>query len=143
MNARIADRTPFSVCGATAEAVPTSITTAISSGMTNTRVWCTFVAMMPPTSARLVEADTVPYFLWDLGVTVGEMRRVLASDDSDARDELIVRLLREANTRDVWLFLDWASIEEAWERVVRRLGRLRPVWEMLLEFHRAQRAGTR
>ena len=98
---------------------------------------------MPPTSERLLAADTVPYFLWDLGVTVGELKRVLASSDAEARDEMIVRLLREANTRDVWLFLDWASIEEAWERVARRLGRSRPVWEMLVDFHRGRHAGTR
>lgn len=95
--------------------------------------------MLPPTSDRLLHPDNVPYFLWDTGMTVAELRRVLAGEDRDARDEVIVRLLREANTRDAWLFLDWAMIDEAWERVQPRLGRARPVWQMMRDFHLEQR----
>lgn len=98
--------------------------------------------MLPPTSERLRDPETVPYFLWDLGMTVGEMCRVLASDDRARRDEVVVRLLREANTRDVWLFVDWATIEEAWDRVAHRLGRSAPVWRMLREYHRRHDAAT-
>ena len=86
---------------------------------------------LPPTTARLFEPSVVPYFLWDLGMTVAELRSVLAGGVSRSRDELVARILREANTRDVWLFLDWATIEEAWSRIERRLGRARGVWEMM------------
>lgn len=92
--------------------------------------------MLPPTSERLLAPDCVPYFLWDLKLTVAEVRRVLSSDEREARDEVIGRILREANTRDVWLFLDWAAIDEAWDRVAHRLGRSRRVWEMMREFRR-------
>lgn len=91
--------------------------------------------MLPPTSERLLDPDAVPYFLWDTGMTVGEAHRVIAGTDRDARDEVIVRILREANTRDVWLFLGWDVIDEAWSRIVGRLGRSRPVWQMLYDFH--------
>ncbi len=94
--------------------------------------------MLPPTSERLLRDETVPYFLWDTGMTVGEMRAVLASGGSEARDEVIVRLLREANTRDVWLFVDWPTIDEAWGRCAHRLGRSRRVWQMLLNYRREQ-----
>ena len=43
---------------------------------------------------------------------------------------MTVRLLREANTRDVWLFVDWAAIEAAWPHIEHRLGRSRAVWQM-------------
>ena len=88
--------------------------------------------MLPPTTDRLFRAETVPYFLWDIRATVGELRRLLEGGEQGTKDELIARILRDANTRDVWLFLDWATIEEAWPRIEHRLGRARPVWQMLL-----------
>src|SRR5437879_3744506 len=89
--------------------------------------------MLPPTTPRLLESDAVPYFLWDTGMTVAELRASLAAGPSRARDELIARVLREANSRDVWLFLDWPAIEEAWPRIEHRLGRARGVWAMLID----------
>lgn len=83
------------------------------------------------------DPDAVPYFLWDLGLTVRELREGLVSADRARRDDLITRLLREANTRDVWLFLDWKSIEEAWPRIERRLGRSRAIWQMMREHRRS------
>ena len=91
--------------------------------------------MLPPTSKRLEEPDAVPYFLWDTGQTAGEIRRVLAGQSGSEKDLLIARILREANTRDVWLFLGWKDIDEAWTRIETRLGRARPVWEMLRARH--------
>ncbi len=91
--------------------------------------------MLPPTSERLREASTVPYFLWDDRMTVEEARRVLAEGDRAARDELIARILREANTRDVWLFVTWTMVDEAWERVEHKLGRARPMWTLLRARH--------
>jgi hypothetical protein len=69
-------------------------------------------SVLPPTSQRLLQADAVPYFLWDTGMTVAEVRRVIAEGDPSVKDGLVARILREANSRDVWLFLDWAAIEE-------------------------------
>jgi hypothetical protein len=89
--------------------------------------------VFPPTTPRLLEPSTVPYFLWDLGMSVADLRTALAAPPSRARDELIARLLREANSRDVWLFLDWATIVEAWSRIERRLGRARGVWTRMRE----------
>ena len=90
---------------------------------------------MRPTTARLLDPETVPYFLWDTQQTVAEAHRILASAAGSERDELLVRLLREANTRDVWLFTTWEQIDEAWPRIAHRLGRARPVWELLRERH--------
>jgi hypothetical protein len=88
-----------------------------------------------PTTERLLDPDAVPYFLWDVGVTVAGLRARLAGGGAE-RDEMLVRLLREANSRDVWLFVDWKDIEEAWPRIEHRLGRARAVWRLMLERRR-------
>lgn len=91
--------------------------------------------MLPPTTETLQEPDRVPYFAWDLGKTVREIHEILARGDHDDRDEVVVRLLREANSRDVWSFLGWDDIEEAWPRIEHRLGRARGVWRLMRERH--------
>lgn len=78
----------------------------------------------------------MPYFLWDLGLTGSEARRILSGVDRASKDEVVARILREANSRDVWLFLDWPTIEEAWDRIEHRLGRAHGVWQMMLDRHR-------
>jgi len=62
-------------------------------------------------------------------------RSILAGPANSDRDEILVRLLREANSRDVWLFTNWLQLDEAWPRIIHRLGRARPVWELLRERH--------
>lgn len=47
---------------------------------------------------------TRPYFLWWTDATVGDLRAHLASDDPDERGYWLGALLREANSRDVWLY---------------------------------------
>ena len=91
--------------------------------------------MLPPTSAKLHDPAAVPYFLWDDHTTVAAAKAILAGSDVHARDELIARILREANTRDVWLFVDWPTIDEAWPRIEHRLGRARGMWTLLRSRH--------
>jgi hypothetical protein len=88
-----------------------------------------------------LQPDTVPYFLWDSQMTIGELKQALQRADRVTTDELIARILREANSRDVWLFLEWSQIEEAWPRVQHRLGRARQVWQMLLDRRHHHQAG--
>src|SRR5262245_6674189 len=88
--------------------------------------------VLPPTSPSLENPSTRPYFLWWTDVTVGEFREHLRDADVDRRAYWLGALLREANTRDVWLFVAPWEIREAWTRVRRHLGRSRPMWEYLL-----------
>lgn len=99
--------------------------------------------LLPPTSERLHDPATIPYFLWDIRMSVADARAALRGPDVALRRDVIVRLLREANTRDVWLFTDWRTIESEWPHVQHRLGRARPVWEMMLDHRRraVERAG--
>ena len=87
---------------------------------------------LPPTSPELLDDEARPYFVWWVDLTVGALRRLLVSPDLDERAYWMGALLREANTRDVWLFVTPADVRALWPRVVRHLGRSRPLWGYLL-----------
>jgi hypothetical protein len=87
---------------------------------------------LPPTRADLLEPSSRPYFLWWADATVAELRRHLASSDAEERAYWTAALLREANTRDVWLFLTPDDVRAQWPRLQRYLGRSRGLWAYLL-----------
>ena len=87
---------------------------------------------LPPTSLELRNEDARPYFLWWTDVTVNGLRRFLRSTDVHERAYWMGALLREANTRDVWLFVEPAEIRELWPHLMRHLGRARSRWAFLL-----------
>lgn len=90
------------------------------------------MAAMPATAVSLTDETHRPYFLWWTTTTVGELRRHLADPDPEVRAYWIGAVLREANTRDVWLFVTPTSIRESWDRLPRHLGRSRSMWAYLL-----------
>jgi hypothetical protein len=59
---------------------------------------------LPPTTESLLDDGARPYFLWCTGATVAQLKEHLASPDPEERAYWMGALLREANTRDVWLF---------------------------------------
>jgi hypothetical protein len=89
-------------------------------------------APLPPTSTALFDDHTRPYFLWWTGATVGDLRTRLQDPDPEVRAYWLGALLREANTRDVWLYTTPAAIRETWDRLQRHLGRSRGMWAYLL-----------
>jgi hypothetical protein len=60
---------------------------------------------LPPTSPSLFDGNTRPYFLWWTDATVADLRVHLADPSPEVRAYWMGALLREANTRDVWLFV--------------------------------------
>ena len=94
---------------------------------------CYTVLVLPPTSQDLLLDETRPYFLWWLDATVGQLRAHLRSEDATERSYWLGSLLREANTRDVWLYTSPAEIRENWPRVWRHLGKSRGMWCHLLK----------
>jgi hypothetical protein len=64
---------------------------------------------------------------------VADLARYLEDQDPDVRAYWMAALLREANTRDVWLFTTPAAIRAAWPRLQRYLGRARELWAYLLQ----------
>ena len=86
-----------------------------------------------PTMAALADDRTKPYFVWWVDCTVGDLKRHLGSSDPEERAYWLGALLREANTRDVWLFTTPAEIRTSWSLVARHLGKSREVWRWLLD----------
>ena len=89
--------------------------------------------LLPPTSSDLGDDATHPYFLWWTETSVGEFRSSLADPDPETRAYWMASLLREANTRDVWLFVTPEEIRRNWRHLVRFLGRSRQMWAFLLQ----------
>jgi hypothetical protein len=88
--------------------------------------------MLPPTDTALENPSTRPYFLWWTDATVALLREKLASTVRDERAYWMGALLREANSRDVWLFVTPDQIRDAWPDLLRHLGRRREMWAWLL-----------
>ena len=93
----------------------------------------TLPGRLPPTTESLLDDDTRPYFLWWTEATVGKLKEHLASSDPEERAYWMGALLREANSRDVWLFVGPADIRALWSHLIRYLGRSRQMWAWLLE----------
>ena len=87
---------------------------------------------LPPTSPSLLEGWTRPYFLWWTDATVADLRARLDDPDPAVRAYWLGALLREANTRDVWLFVTPGTVRAAWPLLQRHLGRSRALWAYLL-----------
>lgn len=73
-----------------------------------------------------------PCFLFWTEATVGDLRAHLRSEDLDERASWMGALLREANTRDVWLYVQPAGIRALRPRLLRHLGRTRAMRAFLL-----------
>ena len=87
---------------------------------------------LPPTTPSLADDAARPYFLWWTDVTVGKLKELLATGDEASRAYWVGALLREANTRDIWLFVRPDEVRAMWPLLVRHLGRLRAYWAFLL-----------
>ena len=90
------------------------------------------VVRLPPTSPALLEPTHRPYFLWWTAATVADFRAHLNDADPEVRAYWMGALLREANTRDVWLFVTPENVRDSWDRLQRHLGRSRAMWTYLL-----------
>ncbi len=92
----------------------------------------TVACPLPPTSPALRDDAAHPYFLWWTECTVADLRGHLRDPDPAKRGYWLGALLREANTRDVWLFTTPEQVRSEWPHIVRHLGKARPRWAWLL-----------
>ena len=88
---------------------------------------------MSPTAPALLDSSARPYFLWWTDLTVGEYRQRLQCASSSERAYWLGALLREANSRDVWLFTTPGEVRAAWPELRRHLGHARARWAFLLD----------
>jgi alkanesulfonate monooxygenase SsuD/methylene tetrahydromethanopterin reductase-like flavin-dependent oxidoreductase (luciferase family) len=91
------------------------------------------IHLLPPTSESLLADSSRPYFLWWTDVTVGELKRRLVVGTPEERAYWLGALLREANSRDVWLFTTPSEVRALWPHLLRHLGRTRARWAWLLD----------
>jgi len=89
--------------------------------------------LAPTPPERLVDAAGRPYFLWDVNLTIGELRRLLADPDEDVRAYWTGKILRQAKPDDVFQFVTRRTIESLWPRLERYLGTSKPFWEWILK----------
>ncbi len=71
--------------------------------------------------------------MWWCELTAGEFRQRLAQGSDAERAYWLAALMREANTRDVWLFASVSEIKRLWPLAYRHLGRSKGLWEFLLK----------
>jgi hypothetical protein len=90
---------------------------------------------LPSTSALPKDPAAIPYFLWWSGASLAEFEQRLRGPDPDQRAYWLGALLREANTRDVWQFVSPQEIRAQWPRLLRHLGKSRPMWAYLLDMN--------
>jgi hypothetical protein len=93
--------------------------------------------MLPPTTEELRNPASKVYFLWWLDLTIEQFRYALRESDPAVRAYWLGALLREANTRDVWLFTSPEEIRQTWPWLQRHLGRKRDMWQWLLDIESA------
>ena len=84
-------------------------------------------------STELEDPEARPYFLWDVDLSVRELRGHLASEDAGTRALWIARVLREARYPDVWKFVTLDDVLTNWDRVQIHLGRKRDFWTFLID----------
>lgn len=85
-----------------------------------------------PLSTNLSDPESIPYFLWDEPMTVGELRERLESGSRPERTRLLAKILREAKDTEVWAFTTPEELQRRWEALAPHLGRRRKFWEFLL-----------
>ena len=89
--------------------------------------------ILPPTQSDLTSPSAKPYFLWWADCTVEQFRNHISDPDPSVKAYWLGALLREANSRDVWLFTTPTQIRELWPHLLRHLGRARAMWAWLLD----------
>jgi hypothetical protein len=70
------------------------------------------VNALPPTSPDVARDAERPYFLWWTDLTASQFRQKLAQGSAEERAYWLGALLREANTRDVWLFTNVREVTQ-------------------------------
>jgi len=91
------------------------------------------VTGLPPTSAHVGDDHEKPYFLWWSDLTCAQFRDQLRQGTPEERAYWLGALLREANTRDVWLFTTVVEVRALWAELYKHLGRSKALWCYLLQ----------
>jgi hypothetical protein len=91
------------------------------------------MSAMSAFTQNLDREDGQPYFIWDVPITVAELRRRLRHADPGVRAFWIGRVMREARYPDVWKLLSLKEVLANLRLVRRHLGARRAFWDFLIQ----------
>lgn len=77
------------------------------------------------------EEDKIPYFMWDYGYTIREIKEILAGDDEPRKLQMMGKILRDARYADVWKFFGLREFLKYRKKLVPFAGRRRKFWEFM------------
>lgn len=72
-------------------------------------------------STDLNNPETIPYFLWDDPITVGELKHHLKQGTQAESNRLLAKILREAKDSDVWIFTTPIEVTQRWGAIAHML----------------------
>lgn len=93
------------------------------------------IARMPPAALHVTPAHLLtdsqgrPYFLWDMDMTLAQLRAQLAMPPSAGRDALTAKVLRQAKPDDAVHLIGKAEIVARMDDLGPLLGDTRAFWE--------------
>ncbi len=88
---------------------------------------------MGPLSLQIDRDEVQPYFIWDVPVTMTELRAHLRHPDPHVRALWTARVMREARYLDVWKLVSLHEVLALLPLVRRHLGRARRFWDFLID----------
>jgi hypothetical protein len=90
--------------------------------------------MLAPTPPdRMVDAQGRPYFLWDVDMTLEDLKRQLKEGDPVVRAYLTGKIMRQAKPDDALQFVSMQEIADQWRSLEKYLGKTREFWSWLIE----------
>lgn len=88
----------------------------------------------------------IPYFMWDYGYTIREIKEILCGDDEQEKLQMMGKILRDARYADVWKFFSLREFLKYRERLVPFTGRMRGFWQFMydkwVQYHLIDHAGN-
>ncbi|MEA2162047.1 MAG: hypothetical protein QOK37_174 [Thermoanaerobaculia bacterium] len=81
----------------------------------------------------MVDAQGRPYFLWDVDMTLDELKRLLREGDPATRAYLTGKMMRQAKPDDALQFVSPQEIADRWPSLEKYLGKTHAFWSWLIE----------
>ena len=79
------------------------------------------------------EEDKIPYFMWDYGYTIREVKEILAGANESKKLQMMGKILRDARYADVWKFFGLQEFLKYRQKLVPFAGRRRKFWEFMYD----------
>jgi hypothetical protein len=88
--------------------------------------------LCPTPAGKLLDGEGRPYFLWDVDLTIEELRERLGDADAEVAAYWAAKVMRQAKPDDALMLVTPQQILERWDLVRPYLGRSAPFWSWLV-----------